>query len=179
MRMSVEKKWELPCNHPDLLKGAVHVWHVDADPEAVNVRCYRKLLSPDERARASRFRLAEQQTRYIVGPGILRLLCARYLRIEPDQLSFAYGTRGKPVLAVQDDALRLHFNVSHAENIVLYAFACDRAVGVDVERVRADIDIIPIARRWFTARETETIDRYPHSSSKAHFLGYGPAKSPT
>lgn len=155
--MSVAKKWERPCNHPDLPKGAVHVWHLDADSEAVNEWYYREVLSPDERSRASCFRLAVQQTRYIVGRGILRLLCGRYLRVEPDQLSFAYGAWGKPFLAVHDDALRLHFNVSHAENIVLYAFARDRAVGVDVEQVRADTDIMTIARRWFTPRETEVI----------------------
>ena len=88
-------------------------------------------LSPDERARAARFRLGRDRRRFVQTRTALRLLLGRCLDLPPAAIRFARGPHGKPALA----GSTLRFNVSHAAEWAVCALSCDRAVGVDVEAV--------------------------------------------
>lgn len=162
--------WKNESEHLELPDGVVHVWRTDIDLQGLNASRHWEVLSPDERARAHRFRQTEQSTRYIVARGILRELIGRYLRRKPDSLQFVYGSHGKPALPRERKTEDLHFNVSHSENVVLYAFARGREVGVDVERVRPNVDAVSLANRWFTTREAETIRELPMSLQQFAFF---------
>jgi 4'-phosphopantetheinyl transferase len=63
---------------------------------------------------------------------------------------------GKPALARSRANLHLSFNVSHCEDVALYAFAYGREVGVDVEAIRLIRDADAIATRFFSSRENDT-----------------------
>ncbi len=110
-------------------------------------------LAPDERARAERFRFDRDRTRSIVARGLLRAIIARYLDREPGALTFQYNRYGKPSLPDELDGERIHFNVSHADSIALYALTRGRAIGVDIEYIRADMVTEGIAERFFSPRE--------------------------
>ena len=136
-------RWDPGPSHPRLADATVDVWR--ADLAAVAERGDgRTLLSDDERERAARFARPEDGERWAAARGILRALLGAYVDADPHALRLEQGPHGKPRLAGED---RLRFNLSHSGDVVLYAFALDREVGVDVELPRRAVDHVAIARR--------------------------------
>lgn len=132
--------------------GEVHAWAARvAEAEAGGVGRH---LAGDERERAGRFRVDAPRRRYVAARGLLRRLLAHYLAQPAERIEIASGPNGKPVLA---DG-RLHFSVSHSGDWVLVALASDRAVGADVEEVRAAPDLLDLARRYFAAEEALALE---------------------
>ena len=50
----------------------------------------------------------------------------------------------------------LRFNLSHSQDLAMYAFVLERDVGVDIETVRADIANERIAENFFSRWEVES-----------------------
>ena len=123
----------------------------DVGADAVSASA--KLLSNEERERAARFAFEPDRRRYIVTRALLRQLLAARLGIPPEAVELAAGARGKPALAGQLAASALRFNVSHCQDVAVYAFASGREVGIDVEAVRELPDADDVAARWFSPRE--------------------------
>lgn len=117
----------------------------------------RKLLSPDEIARADRFVDAQVGSRFTAARASLRLLLGRRLRCRPESIAFTYGAKGKPALAQGG----LTFNLSHSGDLAVIAVAESRAVGIDIERYREDLDHLKLARRFFSEAERQDIDALP------------------
>jgi len=117
-----------------------------------------RTLAPDELARAARYRRTEHRERFVLARGLLRVLLARYTGLEPGGLHFAYGPYGKPALASTGGGERLQFNVSHTDEVALYAVSEQRTLGVDVERVRPDLPWARLAGLCFSAREQALLD---------------------
>lgn len=114
------------------------------------------VLSEDEKRRADAFRFEKHRSSYVIGRGLLRSILATYLELDPNDISFTYGSHGKPFLR----PLRvptLQFNVAHAEACVLYALSRDCPLGVDVERVRELSDYDSLAKRFFASSESAEI----------------------
>ncbi|MBI4531872.1 MAG: 4'-phosphopantetheinyl transferase superfamily protein [Candidatus Latescibacteria bacterium] len=153
--------WETPPAHVRLDEGDVHVWLVWLEQLTWHIPNLERILSADERLRVERFAFRQDRDRFIVGRGLLRVLIGRYLRRTPQELCFDYGQYGKPTVVVEDGSVDLRFNVSHSQGVVLYAVACHREVGVDVERVRAEFAVEPIAERYFSTREVEALQALP------------------
>jgi 4'-phosphopantetheinyl transferase len=70
----------------------------------------------------------------------LRLLLGRILRLPANSLRFEYGDFGKPRLTSPKDS-DSNLAISSSGDLIFKAIASGRAVGVDVEMVRADIDV--------------------------------------
>jgi 4'-phosphopantetheinyl transferase len=131
----------------------VVVTRLDAGPEAV--RASTALLSDAERQRASRFVFDRDRRRFTVARARLRRLLSARLCVRPESVELVYGAHGKPALARGCTAPDLRFNVSHSEDVAVYAFSQGREIGIDVESVRAIRDIEEIAARFFSRRENE------------------------
>jgi 4'-phosphopantetheinyl transferase len=125
------------------------------------------LLAPDERARATRLRQADDRRRFIVGRGLLRTMLGRRLERAPASLVFGAGAHGKPTLA---DAEGLAFNVSHAGDYVLVAVGRAAALGVDVEQQRAGFDLVEVGRQVFTPTELALIANAPDAHRTFRFF---------
>ena len=128
------------------------LWRVDLDqhvPAAAHAR-----LSAEEIARASRFVFARDRSRYIAAHAALRQLLTQHMAnasqaaVEP--LTLVVGSHGKPALATPS---RLHFNLSHSQNVGLVAISEDCELGVDVEQVRPMNDAAAMAGAYFTPAE--------------------------
>jgi medium-chain acyl-[acyl-carrier-protein] hydrolase len=141
--------WSQPPADLRLAPDEVHVWRLALDRPADQVERLGRLLDASERERAERFRFPKDRNRYVVGRGLLRTVLGRYLRQAPEALRFTYAAQGKPLLADSP----FQFNLAHSDNLALLAVAGRRAVGVDVERQRATMDILPIAERHFAPAE--------------------------
>jgi 4'-phosphopantetheinyl transferase len=130
----------------------VHIWRADLGVPEPEFDRLELTVSPGERIRASRFRLAEDGRRFLAGRAILRDVLARYCDLVPAELLFARGAHGKPMIASGGmDWLRI--NSSHSGKFVLVAVARDREVGVDVERIQPALVDSKIAGHFFAPGE--------------------------
>jgi 4'-phosphopantetheinyl transferase len=136
-----------------LLGGAIDVItrRLDLAPDIVGV--LEASLSDAERMRASRFVYNRDRRRFIVARAWLRELLSEHLSVQPDEVELVYGRCGKPALSRCFADAALSFNVSHSEDVAVYAFSRGREIGVDVEAVREIRDADDIAARFFSRRE--------------------------
>ena len=137
-------EWRAAPERPAAVAGEVHVWRASLDAAS---DC-DGTLSPDERARAARFRFDRDRRRYVAGRGLLRTLLARYTGADPAALRFSYGEYGKPGL---DGAPR--FNVAHADAVWLCAVTEFAEVGADVEPIAPFDEMDDVAAEMFSAAE--------------------------
>ncbi len=141
----------------------VHVWLAELEQPARTVEQLAGVLSDDELARARRFYFERDRRRFMVARGVLRKILGWYLALPPARLEFTYGPRGKPFLLAAGDGQRLRFNVSHSQELALFAVTRDRELGVDIEFMRPLDDADAIARHFFSAHEQATLLSLPAS----------------
>ncbi len=139
-----------------LLPGQVHVWCARLDAHAFDLAACRACLSDEERARADRFRVPDAARRFTAARARLRDVLGGYLSIPAKEIRLAVAEGGKP--HVPGDPL--HFSVSHSADLVVLAVGA-APLGVDVEDLRRHVDMMAIARRFFTAEEAAALDRLP------------------
>jgi 4'-phosphopantetheinyl transferase len=147
--------------HASLPRDEVHVWLAPLPAAAADIPLLSILLSSDEKERAERFRLKKHRDTFIFTRGTLRTLLANYLGVPPAGLHFAYAAHGKPFLAFSQTAPTLAFNLSHTEGMAAFAFTRDRKLGIDVEKVRSDFEVEPIAERFFSLAELLALRNVP------------------
>ncbi len=150
--MSTAPQWAIPPEYLTLSENQVHVWRafLTAPQEArASMEC---VLSEEERTRAARFYFERDRHRWILAHGTLRMLLARYLQLEPQHVLFISNEYGKPTLAPAHKT-KLQFNLTHSRDIALYAVAWERAVGVDVEYMKDDIEYDELAKVSFSPQE--------------------------
>ncbi len=150
----------------------IHVWSLRLDPPPERVAALRTLLSPDEVARADRFRFEIHRRRFIVGRGVLRRMLGAYTGLDPRALCFQYGPKGKPALVREQGGEELEFNLSHSEEMALYGVTRDLrqdqargiaefGLGIDIEHLRPMPDAEAIAERFFSAPERDVLKAVP------------------
>ena len=152
--------WLWLAADPDLFAdpAQAHVWQIPLDVDADRLAALAQTLSPDEQTRAARFLAPRDRARFVAGRGEARAILAGYLTTAPETLCFTYSPHGKPELT---SAPRLHFNVTHCENLALLAVSAGGPVGIDLERLRTDFAPEPLAARFFTPAEQETLKLAP------------------
>lgn len=140
-------------NPPDILTLSdeeAHIWRADLELDECFQSSLLQLLSPDEKNRAHKFRFAKDRRNFIAARGILRTLIGKYLKLKPAEISFQYNEFGKPGIVNNN---YLHFNISHSQNVALFAFTKKFNIGVDVEFVNPNIEVKDIATNFFSENE--------------------------
>lgn len=134
---------------------------------------FLQLLSPQELVRAERFVFARDKRRFCVARGRLRQILGGYLSCDPKKIVLEKNEYDKPLVSPAQNPLQIQFNVSHSEDLALYAFTRDHALGIDVEFIKAKTDIEGIAQRFFTEREAAIIKSLAgEEQCLAFFLGW-------
>jgi 4'-phosphopantetheinyl transferase len=149
----------------ELAEEEIQVWVASLQ---VNDERYSELsgfLAPEERVRAATLAPAIGR-RFVVGRGILRFLLSGFTGTPAPKLHFEYGFSGKPSLADH----QIHFNISHSADLGLFAFAPDRAVGVDVENERPVRRLLDVAQRFMSDKELRVLEATPADKRDAVFL---------
>src|ERR1022692_291478 len=147
------KKLAFPANRVDIWK--LHLDHAVTEKPCANV------LSADEQARASRFHFEKDQIHFARCRSALRNLLAAYLTMPPDMIQFEYQASGKPQLAAKQNPNALQFNVSHSGGVALIAIGSEHRLGVDIEKIRRDVDTEALAERFFSIRERDGLRAFP------------------
>jgi 4'-phosphopantetheinyl transferase len=129
----------------------VRLWWIDLDgwSEAEAERLHD--VPEPIRARAGRMVRPEDARRLLATHHAARWLLARALDRRPEELAFSPDLRGKPQL--RDGSLQ--FNLSHSGPWALLGVSRSRAIGVDVEELRAVPEAEALARDHFTAAERD------------------------
>lgn len=151
--MDSVNQWLSPPAVCALPPGSLQIWRTRLDACSDSLPRYCALLSPAEIVRADRFVFPRDRQRFIVSRATLRLLLGRYLRIDPHFVRIDEGPRGKPFAAGSDLGFELKFNLSHSQGLAVFAFARQKEVGIDVEKVRSDFASQEIAQRYFSPEE--------------------------
>ena len=141
-----------------LRNGEIHVWRASLDVAAETSRRCGQFLSAEERRRAAQFHFPRDRKRYILSRDTLRTLLGHYLEVPPGEVTFDRGKNTKPQLASPFCRSGLHFNLSHSHGKLLVAITRGFPVGVDVEKIRPELNIEAIAKRFFSSIELEQLN---------------------
>ncbi|MBK9146343.1 MAG: 4'-phosphopantetheinyl transferase superfamily protein [Flavobacteriales bacterium] len=124
------------------------------------------VLDEDERARAARFRFAEDRERFVLGHGLLRDVLAGALPADPASIRFVRGPHGKPYI----EGAPMHFNFSDTKDAVLVGTAQGLEIGVDLETLHRRVDHKAVAGHHFTPAEVDELNGIPGEARKRRFL---------
>lgn len=145
--------WQNSTDCSYSISDEVHVWKIPLDlPQEIVLRL-KNVLSKDETERANRFHFSKDHNRYIVTRGTLRILLAKYLKKNAEEIDFIYNEYGKPFLK----DFEFQFNVSHSNALGLIAFDSLFPLGVDIEWKRPDFASAKIGKRFFSTAEVEEL----------------------
>jgi len=169
-RVATESSWPSPHSHPELADDEIHVWCAALDKLASELPAFVRPLSESERKRAEQFRFDRDRNRFIVRHGVLRMILGGYLNIEPALVTFAYESRGKPIVSGQAIRSRFHFNVSHSNGLALIAGTRQAALGVDIEHVRLVPEAEQIAAKFFSPHEGAMLNAIPEEQKMEAFF---------
>jgi len=165
-RTKSQTTWSHPPDILELQPDQVDVWRICLNLPNPTVKFLESTLSADESRRAARFHFPAARDRYITAHGGLRDILARYLNCEPAQLRFSSNQYGKP--ALKDH--QLEFNLSHSGEFALIAVTQGHKVGVDVERVRSDLEFERITKRFFSQNEISELMAVPPDQRQIAFF---------
>lgn len=155
-----------------LKRNEIHLWLVEdqsvTDPDLL--AAYLKTLSKDESQRHERLIFPRHRQQFLVSRALLRSVLADYLQIKPEEVRFAKNAYGKPRIASFDQEYPLSFNLSHTNELSVLAISSGNELGVDVEYLTRKVDILKLARRYFSPLETEALQKLDVSQFNDRFF---------
>jgi 4'-phosphopantetheinyl transferase len=158
--MRAAEQWQPAPKNLSLPENVVHVWRAELNSVSLEV------LSADEREKAAQFHFDKNRNQYVAARAILRQLIGRYENLSPAGVQFVYNSFGKPGL----EQSSLRFNASHSGALGLFAFARNNNIGVDIERIRADLASREIASQFFSEEEITALRALPAEAQMAAFF---------
>ena len=166
--------WPVLIEPLPLSRETVHVVRVELQADDATLDRLKLLLSPDEVARADRFKVPQPRRHFIICRAVLRRLLGSCLNCRPAEVEFEFGPHGKPALKPSStheptQTPAIEFNVSHSADQALIAITLGRLVGVDIERMDPAVRILKLAQRFFSPREATELANLPETDQLAGF----------
>ncbi len=147
--------------------GDVQVWGILLEVADSELPRAASILSQDERERAERLISEEHRRRSMAAHAMLRAILSRYCGASPEQLTIRRTPDGKPVLS---DYPSVQFNLTHSHGRALIAVAKGQEVGVDLEQVRREVDVLRLAKRFLSERDLTCIEHGDPAQRHERFL---------
>lgn len=158
----------------DILECDVDVWLVSLESDGETI------LSRDEEIRAARFRFESDRARWIRARSALRLILSQYTGIPPEHIRFSFGPHGKPALA---DHTSVEFSLSHSGTWAIVAVTRGVPVGVDIERIRENLNMAALLRRLgetsLPTGQTDLFDAWTRREAMTKAVGGALLDTPT
>jgi 4'-phosphopantetheinyl transferase len=133
----------------------VEVWLIRTDLPDPVTEALHGLLDSSERERAATARFPASRRRYIAAHGTVRVILGRHLGVSPQSLRFGRGPHGKPELAGPGPGPQV--SLSHDGDLAALAVSPRRRVGVDIQRLLADVNVIRMAERFYPPSEARFV----------------------
>jgi len=139
------------------LDGEIHLWSSLLDQPDDIINYFWTILSNEEKDRIDKFKFKSLRERHTVSKGLLKSFIANYLNIETEEINFVQNEYGKPSLQPELNEVNLQFNVSHSEQLGMFAFTTGKELGIDVELIQeipnlnqiVDICFSEFEKDWF------------------------------
>jgi 4'-phosphopantetheinyl transferase len=161
--------WTQPSSPAQFPIGRVDIWKVQLD-QLETLGSQSGNLSSDEIARANRYHFEKDKDRFARCRSVLRSILSDYLGIPGAEIRFEYLKGGKPRVVVGQNPGGLQFNVSHSAKVALIAVGSEHQLGVDIEKIRGDVDDVELAERFFSVRERNELRALPNHLRLAGFF---------
>ena len=145
--------------HPD--PDHVDIWRIPTQLGDAQIAHFESVLSASQRSRAARLRVDEKRRQYIIAHGLTRRILGRALSVAPEAIEFVRGPKGKPYLGGAHTDNGIQFNMTHTSHMALIAVTRRGEVGIDIERVRHNLQWEKLARRYFSVQEYEAYRTQP------------------
>lgn len=161
----------------ELEKHTVHLWGWKLEASSSCLDESRRCLDKSEREQSVRFVRDEDRKRYILAHACLRAVLGRYLDCPPQDVQLRRTSSGKPFIASEKTPEHwLRFNLSHSHDRMLVGIAKDYEIGVDLERVKPDSDILGLAARYYAEHERSALAKLSPDQQRKEFFRYWVAK---
>ncbi len=160
---------------PAASRAGVRIARVDFDWRVPLASPAYAALSDDERARAARFMRHEDAVRSATTRAALRDVLGTALGIAPQAVAIVVDGSGRPSLDGVHRA-SLDFNVSHAGDHALLAWAPAGRVGVDIECCNRAADWRVLTREVCAPAEAAYLDSLPAAARAGEFMRVWSAK---
>jgi 4'-phosphopantetheinyl transferase len=151
----------------DHLAGHIIVWIAQVSQAHDSLAFLEPCLDGRDRERAARFRFPEDRARFILGRGLLRKCLGHYLPQSPKTVELALTNRGRPFFPRDE---KLQFSISHTHDLVAVALTADARIGLDLEFVQPDLNLIELAERIFSPDDLRAFQALPAAEKPAAFF---------
>ena len=161
--------WRAAPVQPPFPVDRIDVWQIclDAPESAVDLQ---EVLARDEIGRAERFHFTRDRQHFVRCRSAVREILGRYLGIPAQDIRFSYEANGKPQVVEDQNPQQLRFNISHSSGLAVIAVASVRAIGVDVEKIRPDVEYLELAERFFSTNEYKALSALPSNQLARAFF---------
>ncbi|MDX1365024.1 MAG: 4'-phosphopantetheinyl transferase superfamily protein [Arenibacter latericius] len=149
-----------------LPNNQIHFYYADINDFISNVGVMQEWLTSDEKLRAGQFKFQTDQNRFIIARWLLRSLLSNYLEIDFGEVVFEYGEYGKPFFNTNQN---IKFNLSHSGDMIVFGFVKNFDIGVDVEVLKMDFDVMDIALKFFSKKEVGMLQSLPEQRREVAF----------
>lgn len=133
----------------------VRVWLIGPRLPAHVHAYFETVLDDEERQRANGLLFERDRRRFVAAHGAARTILGRQLGVPPERIRWVRGPHGKPELAGAASGPRV--NISHSGDVAMVAVSARRPVGVDIQRLPADLDAVRMSARYFTGPEASFV----------------------
>jgi len=163
-------QWHDQCTNTKLEEGEIHLWLSYLNLHEARLKHLYPLLDAKEKERSERFKFYKHRKRFIASHGFMRSVLSLYLNMPAQQLEFNLRKQGKPELVLTKEQPKLHFNLSHSNNLALLAIRQSHEVGIDVEFMERKNEWGKVIKRFFTEPEQKAIFSLPEDQQRTAFF---------
>jgi 4'-phosphopantetheinyl transferase len=155
----------------ELAANTVHVWFTQFSAiPAPALAGYQGLMNCAEQDRNLRYKRGTLRDADAITRALLRTVLSQYEDCPPQRWQFAAHTHGRPYIA--NPATDLHFNLSHSSEWVVCAVSRIPVIGIDIERCNRNVEVLRLARRFFSPREYRDVLARADEERKHRFFDY-------
>jgi 4'-phosphopantetheinyl transferase len=156
-----------------LANNEIHLWITKPEELLGNnelLASYSTLLTSTELAKQQRYKFAKDRHDALITRAFIRDLLSYYADIAPQDWQFEKGSKDKP--EVINCPFPLRFNISHTKNLIICAVTLEDDIGCDVENTGRSNDVLAIAERYFSPKESTELFALPEAQQRNRFFDY-------
>lgn len=139
----------------ELTTGQAHLWLIKESsvPAHYPFNLYKTILSVEEIVKSNRFHFTRDKITFLIKRALVRCVLSYYAEdVKPADWVLESNYYGKPEISNQLP-FPLYFNLSSSKGVIALAVASNAQIGVDIEYLSEDIDVLNVSESVFSSTE--------------------------